>query len=149
MDNNSNPQSVIATDVEIKGTIRSSGAVRIDGKLDGEMHCSGDAVIGKEAKIKGNLSVNSVSVEGAVNGNITAKDRIELKSTARVAGDIKAKRLTVEDGVTFVGRSEVNPSGQPISIPAEALPAAVEAEGDSPNEEEEAAAATVKSYGRR
>jgi cytoskeletal protein CcmA (bactofilin family) len=72
------------------------------------------AVIGKEAKIKGNLVVNSVSIEGSIQGNITAKDRIEMKSSARVTGDIKSKRLSVEDGVTFVGRSEVNPSGIPI-----------------------------------
>ena len=38
-----------------------------------------------------------------------------MKSSARVTGDIKAKRLSVEDGVTFVGRSEVNPSGSPIA----------------------------------
>ena len=49
------------------------------------------------------------------NGNITAKDRIEMKSSARVTGDIKSKRLAVEDGVTFIGRSEVNPSASPIS----------------------------------
>ena len=52
-----------------------------------------------------------MSVSGQVNGNIIAKDRIELKSSARINGDIRAKRLTVEDGVTFVGKSEVNPAG--------------------------------------
>jgi cytoskeletal protein CcmA (bactofilin family) len=110
-------QSLIATDVEITGTIKSAGSVRIDGKLDGELHCAGDAVIGKDAKIKGTLNVNSISIEGSIHGNITAKDRIEMKSSARVTGDIKSKRLTVEDGVTFVGRSEVNPSGSPITAP--------------------------------
>jgi cytoskeletal protein CcmA (bactofilin family) len=91
----------------------------VDGKLDGDLTCSGDATIGKSSTIKGNLTVNSIVVEGAINGNITAKDRIELKSTARVTGDIRAKRLSVEDGVTFVGKSEVNPSGSPVAqLPA-------------------------------
>jgi len=68
-------------------------------------------VIGDSAAVKGNLSVESISIMGEVTGNVTARDRIELKSTARLTGDIQAKRLTVEDGVTFVGKSEVNPSG--------------------------------------
>ena len=53
MDSNSTPQSVIAADVEITGTIKSASSVRIDGKLEGELNCGGDAVIGKDAKIKG------------------------------------------------------------------------------------------------
>jgi len=93
------------------------------------LHCAGDAVIGKSAVIKGNLAVNAVTVEGTINGNITAKDRIEMKSSARVTGDIKSKRLSVEDGVTFVGRSEVNPSTPPAAgaIPVVAAAAAAEA----------------------
>lgn len=114
MDNNATtPQSVIAAEAEITGTIKTSGSIRLDGKLEGELNCGGDAVIGKSATIKGNLTVNTASIAGSVTGNITARDRIEMKSTARVMGDIKAKRLAVEDGVTFVGKSEVNPSGGP------------------------------------
>jgi cytoskeletal protein CcmA (bactofilin family) len=144
MDNTTAPQSVIATEVEIHGTIRCCGSLRIDGKLDGELHCNGDALIGKSATIKGNLTVNSVSIEGAVEGNITAKDRIEMKSTARVTGDIRAKRLSVEDGVTFIGKSEVNPSGSPLATAVAAAPTEAET-GHDP----EAAAATVREYARR
>jgi cytoskeletal protein CcmA (bactofilin family) len=108
-------QSQIGSDVEITGNVKSAGGLRIDGKLEGDLQCGGDAVIGKSATLKGSLSVSSVTVEGTVTGNIVAKDRIELKSTARVTGDIKAKRLAVEDGVTFIGRSEVNPSGAPVT----------------------------------
>ena len=107
---NQETQSVIAADVEITGTIRTSGSVRIDGKLDGELSSTGDTVIGKSAHVKGNLAVNSVTIEGTVQGNVVAKDKIEMKSTARVTGDITAKRLSVEDGVTFIGKSEVNPA---------------------------------------
>lgn len=104
-------QSRIASDVEITGTIKTSGSIRIDGTLNGDLQCAGDAMIGKSANIKGNLSVNAISIAGQLQGNVTAKDRIEMKSSAKVQGDIRAKRLSVEDGVTFVGKSEVNPSG--------------------------------------
>lgn len=106
-----NEQSIVSSEVEIVGTIKSKGSVRIDGKLDGELHVSGDVVVGKSANIKGNLHVNSAIVEGSVSGNINAQDKIDMKASARVNGDIRSKRLAVEDGVTFVGKSEVNPSG--------------------------------------
>ncbi|HBA83161.1 MAG TPA: cell shape determination protein CcmA [Verrucomicrobia bacterium] len=133
MSNGNSTQSLITVDMEIIGTIKSSGSVRIDGKLDGELICSGDAIIGKSAVIKGNLAVNSVSIEGSLNGNVAAKDKIEMKATARVNGDIKSKRLAVEDGVTFVGKSEVNPSGTPVGIPPAAKPEAVEEEKPAEN----------------
>lgn len=147
MNNTSTPQSVMAAGVEITGTIKSSGSVRIDGRLDGELISKGDAIIGKEATIKGNLSVNSLSIEGTIDGNIVAKDRIEMKPTARVTGDIKAKRLSVEDGVTFIGKSEVNPSGSPISAVApaeEKIPTPTEKKNEDRLEE-----ATIKPMGRR
>ena len=145
MDNKEAPQSVISNDIEIIGTIKGTGSVRIDGKLEGELHCGGDAVVGKSAQIKGNIVVNSASIEGAVNGNITAKDRIEMKSSARVTGDIRAKRLSVEDGVTFIGRSEVNSSGSPISGVAPVVSEAAK----STDDERAEAAATVRSFARR
>jgi cytoskeletal protein CcmA (bactofilin family) len=132
MSNGQATQSLIAADVEITGTIKSSGGVRIDGKLDGEMICTADAVIGKSAVIKGNIQVNSVVVEGLIQGNITAKDKIEMKSTAKVHGDIIAKRLSVEDGVTFIGRSEVNPAGSVASPSAPRSDAASDSKPENP-----------------
>jgi len=112
MENNS--QSTIARGVEFSGTIKSEGALHIDGNIDGEIHCQGDVTVGKSAQIKGNIDSNSVIVEGSVAGNLTAKDKIDMKSTAKVTGDIQSKRLAVEDGVTFVGKSEVNPAGSTV-----------------------------------
>jgi cytoskeletal protein CcmA (bactofilin family) len=108
-------QSVITSEVEIKGTIKSSGSVRMDGKLDGDLISQGDSILGKTATMKGNISGNNVVIEGTINGSITAKDKIEMKATARITGDIKAKRLAVEDGVTFVGKADVNPGGSSVA----------------------------------
>ena len=119
---NETQESVIGSDVEIIGTIKSSGSVRLDGKLEGELLCGGNAILGKSAQVKGNVTATSVSIEGKINGNILAKDKIEMKATATVNGDIKARRLSVEDGVTFVGRSEVNPNSQPVPAPPPGVP---------------------------
>jgi len=108
-------QAIITEDIEITGTIKAAGGLRMDGRLNGDINCAGDVVVGKAASIKGNLSVNSVTVEGQISGNIVAKDRIGLKAAARITGDVKAKRMTVEDGVSFIGKAEVNPSGVKMS----------------------------------
>lgn len=122
-------QSQIAKDVEITGTIKSAGAVLIDGKLDGELICQGDVTVGQTAEISGNINSNSVIVEGSVAGNIVARDKIDMKATARVNGDIQSKRLAVEDGVTFVGKSEVNPGGSAAPVGAPQIPAKNEGKG--------------------
>ena len=109
------PRTILADDVEITGNIKCAGGIRVGGKLTGDLACAGDVLVEKTSTIKGNLQTNSVVVLGQVRGNIVAKDRIELKANARVAGDLKAKRLVVEDGVSFVGKSEINPSRELMS----------------------------------
>ena len=134
-------KTVIGADVEIVGSVKSEGTIQIDGKLNGDLSCSGNVVLGSNANVKGNISADSTAVSGQLAGNITAKDHIELKSTARVNGDIKARRLTVEDGVTFIGKSEVNPSsglGSGRSVPhAETRPSTEEAPSSGVKQESE------------
>ncbi len=108
MESKSTTETVIASDVEITGNIKAKSPVQLHGKLTGDLDCESDVTIGSQAAIKGNLTCNSSSVAGSANGNITARDRIQLLATAKVHGDIKAKRLVVEEGVTYVGRSEVS-----------------------------------------
>ncbi len=127
-------KTIIADDVEINGSIKCVGGVKLGGKLNGDLTCSGDVLVEKTAAVKGNLTVNSVVVLGQVKGNIVARERIELKGNARVAGDIKGKRLVVEDGVSLAGKTEIAPSesaagDMALDIPAEASAPSVEESG--------------------
>lgn len=122
-------KTIIAEDMEITGSIKCASQIQFDGKLNGDMNCTGTAMLGKSAVIKGNIIAESVTISGTITGNIIAKDRIEMKSTAKVQGDIRAKRLTVEDGVTFIGKSEVNPAG--FGEAHAATPPAAPASGDA------------------
>ena len=66
--------------------------------------------LGDSATVNGNINAQSVVVRGKVNGNITAKEKIDLKTKTELFGDIRAAKLSVEEGVTFVGKTEVNPN---------------------------------------
>src|SRR5204863_7221507 len=114
-------KNVLNSDVEIKGNLKFSGELTFEGKLDGEIHTDGTLNLGDTAVINGNIDAQSVIVRGKVNGNITAKEKIEIKAKTELFGDIRASKLAVEEGVTFVGKTEVNPnkvSPTPVARPA-------------------------------
>lgn len=103
-------KNILSSDVEIKGTLKFSNDLIIDGKIDGEVSSDGDLTIGENARIKGDVNTRSVTVFGKVTGNITVSDRCELKQNAELIGDIKAGKLAIEEGATFMGSSAVGSS---------------------------------------
>src|SRR5713226_6968855 len=101
--NNSNSNNVLNTDVEIKGTLKFSGELTFDGKLDGDINSEGTLNLGDNAVVKGTIDVGSVIVRGKITGNVIAKDKIDIKAKTELLGDIRAAKLVIEEGVTFVG----------------------------------------------
>ncbi len=106
----SNTKNVLGADVEIKGTLKFAGELTFEGKLEGEIHTDGTLNLGDSAVINGNINAQTVVVRGKVNGNISAKEKIDIKAKAELFGDIRATKLVIEEGVTFVGKTEVNPN---------------------------------------
>ena len=100
-------KDVLSSDVEIKGSIKFQKEMMIDGKVEGEIHSDGVLTIGENADIRGEIKTKSITVYGKVQGNITVGERCELKSRCTLQGDLKAARLVIEEGATFIGKSEV------------------------------------------
>ena|SRR5437588_3957437 len=105
-----NTKNVLNSDVELKGTLKFSGDLTFDGKIDGDINSEGTLHLGENAVLKGNINVNSVVMRGKINGNVIAKEKIDIKSKTELFGDIRAPKLAIEEGVTFVGKTEVNPN---------------------------------------
>src|SRR5882672_7103444 len=103
-------KNVLTSDVEIKGNLRFSGELTFEGKLEGEIQSDGTLQLGDSAVINGNINVGSCVVRGKVNGNIAAKEKIDIKNKAELFGDVRSSKLAIEEGVTFVGKTEVNPN---------------------------------------
>jgi cytoskeletal protein CcmA (bactofilin family) len=105
--NMTSSKNVLSNDVEIKGSIKFSHDLIIDGKIEGEVVSDGSLTIGENALIKGEIKTRSVIIYGKVEGNITVTERCELKSNAILCGDIAAGILSIEEGATFMGQSSV------------------------------------------
>lgn len=123
-------RNVLSSDVEIKGTVKFTNDLVVDGKIEGEISSDGNLTIGENARIKAEIKTGTVVVYGKVHGNIVVADRVELKASAEVVGDIKAKTLVIEGGAIFVGKSTV---GTPATAPAS--PAKSDAKPEAPKQD--------------
>jgi len=107
----SSSKNVLANDVDIKGTIKFENELIFDGKIEGEIVSDAGALtLGKNADVHGEVKTKSVVVHGTVTGNITVTERCELKASSQLTGDLKAMRIVIEEGATFIGKSEVTPN---------------------------------------
>ena len=97
----------IGQGVEFKGTINYKGSVRIDGRLDGELHTEGTLLVGKEAVITAKISAGSVISKGKITGDIEAKEKVLLLSSANMDGSLNTPQLSIEEGVIFNGTIEM------------------------------------------
>jgi cytoskeletal protein CcmA (bactofilin family) len=101
-------KDVLSSDVEIKGTIKFQKELLIDGKVEGEINSDGALTVGENADIRAEIKTKSITIYGKVQGNVSVSERCELKSKCTLQGDLKAARLIIEDGATFIGKSEVS-----------------------------------------
>jgi cytoskeletal protein CcmA (bactofilin family) len=95
----------IGQGVVIEGRITSAQDLRIDGKVDGTVELGHHGlIVGAGADIRGNLTAKSILISGAVIGNVTATERVDLQPTASVEGDISAPRLAMAHGAVVRGK---------------------------------------------
>lgn len=105
---------------EFSGKLTFEGTVRIDGRFSGEIYSEGTLVVGKGAEISADITVKRLLVKGAVEGNLTAEESIEIHSPARVRGKLVCPELEIQKGVRFDGSCEMSdkPTREPAKEPA-------------------------------
>lgn len=100
--------TVLTAETEFKGTLAFAGELHLHGRLEGIIEAeSGTLTIGETAIIKADVHAQDILIHGKIQGNIVASGRVELRGKAQVYGDIRSNRFIIEDGVVFVGRSEI------------------------------------------
>lgn len=103
-----NMQACIGKTVMIKGEMKGSEDLMVDGRVEGTINLSESRLtIGPHAKVAADISAKDVVILGHLRGNVVASGRVELRAGCTVEGDIRALRLAVEDNAIFCGKVDL------------------------------------------
>lgn len=97
-------ETIIGPSVKVEGDFAGEGDVVVEGLVTGSLKTTNNLKVGEKAKIFANISANNALIAGEVQGNIMVKEKLELTSTAKINGDIKAKSLSVIEGALLNGK---------------------------------------------
>ena len=98
----------IGKSVVVKGELSGSEDLYIDGNVEGSIELRNNSLtVGPNGKIKATVSAKTVVILGKIDGAVTASDRVELKKSAVVNGDITTQRIAIEEGAAFQGKVDI------------------------------------------
>jgi cytoskeletal protein CcmA (bactofilin family) len=129
----------IGKSVIIKGELSGSEDLYVDGVVEGNIELQGNNLtIGPNGKVRANVNAKGVVIQGRLEGNIRASERIELRSTAVAVGDISTQRVAIEEGAYLKGKVDIQREGTKataaaVSKPAESKPEAKIAAASAPS----------------
>jgi len=111
-------QATIGKSLVIKGEVTGSESLYIDGRVEGSINLAGNRVtIGRNGVVAANINAREIVVLGKVRGNLTASDRVDIRSDGSLTGDVIAARISIEDGAYFKGGIDIRKGGQPQTKP--------------------------------
>jgi cytoskeletal protein CcmA (bactofilin family) len=99
-------ESLIGSNSSVRGEIESKGTLRADGSIEGNINADW-VVVGEKAQIKGNITARGIVIGGRVEGNLKAKEIVEIKNKGQVYGEVFTPKLTIAEGGIFDGRSSM------------------------------------------
>jgi len=106
-------QATIGKSLVIKGEVTGSESLYIDGRVEGSINLSGNRVtVGRNGIVAANINAREIVVLGKVRGNLTASDRVDIRSDGSLTGDVIASRISIEDGAFFKGGIDIRKGGQ-------------------------------------
>ncbi len=118
--------ATIGKSVVVKGELSGSEDLYVDGQVEGSITLRGQSLtIGPNGRVRANVEARNVIVHGQVDGNITASDRVELRKSASLKGDIATARIAIDDGAYFKGAIDIQKTEAPKVEPKTQAMAAV------------------------
>jgi cytoskeletal protein CcmA (bactofilin family) len=116
----------IGKSVVIKGELSGSEDLFLDGQVEGTIDLKGNRLtVGPNGRIKANVNARSAVIQGRLEGNINASDRVDFKQTAVVLGDVATQRISIEEGAYFKGGVDIQrePSKPETKVESKPAPA--------------------------
>jgi cytoskeletal protein CcmA (bactofilin family) len=108
--------------LKIFGNISGEGNMIILGSFEGEFNLKGQLKVAQGAKVKGNFNATSIAINGNVEGNLTAAEKIHMDNTARINGRIVTPKVSILDGAVFDGEMQMGKKSAQAPKPAAAEP---------------------------
>jgi cytoskeletal protein CcmA (bactofilin family) len=108
----SGEQATIGKSLVVKGEVTGSESLYVDGKVEGSINLPGNRVtVGRNGQVAANITAREIVVLGKVRGNVTASDRVDIRSEGSLTGDVTAQRISIEDGAFFKGGIDIRKPG--------------------------------------
>lgn len=100
-------ESVIGANSRLKGEVDTKGTLRVDGVVEGNVNADW-VVVGEKGLIKGDISARGIVVGGKIEGNVRAKEIVEIRSKGQISGEVVTAKLSIAEGAIFDGRSSMH-----------------------------------------
>jgi len=100
--------NIISLGTDITGDIKSTGDIRIDGSLTGNLNTKGKVVIGPTGKVNGEVVCKNSEISGIIEGRIVVGQLLILKASSKIFGDIETSKLSIEPGAIFSGTCKMS-----------------------------------------
>ena len=100
--------NLISNGTDITGDIKSTGDIRIDGSLTGNLNTKGKVVIGQTGKVNGEIVCKNSEISGIIEGRIVVNQLLNLKASSKILGDIVTSKLSIEPGAIFTGTCKMS-----------------------------------------
>jgi cytoskeletal protein CcmA (bactofilin family) len=110
--------TLLGRGVEFKGVVNFDGTVRVDGRVEGEIHTTGTLIVGEHAVIKGVVSAGVLMNSGKINGTITANEKIQILKPGILVGDIRTPLIAIEEGSHFHGMCDMGATQWQEELPS-------------------------------
>jgi cytoskeletal protein CcmA (bactofilin family) len=104
------PRTVLGRGTTFEGVLKGEGEVVVEGSFQGEVNLSGSFAVGVEGRVEASIQARAVTVEGTIVGNVTVSERVDIRATGVIEGDITTPRVAVAEGATIRGRINMSPS---------------------------------------
>jgi cytoskeletal protein CcmA (bactofilin family) len=104
----STDRGFLSSEVSIDGDLTFRNELLIDGKVNGKINATGTLIVGKNARVRGEVRVKAVTIQGTIEGNVFASERCSLEPGATLRGDIESPRLALDENASFLGRAKIS-----------------------------------------
>lgn len=111
----SNPHAILGNTIIIRGELCGEEDLTIEGRVEGQINLkSHHLVVGQAGNVSADVIAKSITIVGRVEGNLKAEERVEIKKSGTVTGDVRSPRVVIEDGAKFKGSIDMNSEANPV-----------------------------------